>query len=134
SRAEAAWRTLTSLRFFWNSPKGPQPDATGYKGFYYHFLDMQTGRRVWQCELSTLDTALLLAGVLAVSVYFDQDTEEERDIRSVAEALYRREDRKSTRLNSSHGSISYAVFCLKKKTKIKNTANIQYITQIVLLF
>src|SRR5207245_11448558 len=84
--------------------------------------------------LSTLDTALLLAGVLAVSVYFDQDTEEERDIRSLAEALYRREDRKSTRLNSSHGSISYAVFCLKKKTKIKNTANIQYITQIVLLF
>src|SRR5207245_6469351 len=31
-------------------------------------------------------------------------------------------DRKSTRLNSSHGSISYAVFCLKKKTKCKNTA------------
>src|SRR5437868_2563181 len=91
-RAEAAWRTLTSLRFFWNSPQGPQPDATGYKGFYYHFLDMQTGRRVWQCELSTLDTALLLAGVLTAGVYFDQDTEEERDIRSLVEALYRRVD------------------------------------------
>ena len=36
-------RTLTTLRFFWNSPQGPEPDATGYKGFYYHFLDMQTG-------------------------------------------------------------------------------------------
>ena len=91
-RAEAARRTLTSLRFFWNSPEGPEPDATGYKGFYYHFLDMQTGRRVWQCELSTLDTALLLAGVLTAGVYFDQDTEEERDIRSLAEALYRRVD------------------------------------------
>jgi len=91
-RAEAARRTLTSLRFFWNSPQGPEPDATGYKGFYYHFLDMQTGRRVWQCELSTLDTALLLAGVLTVSVYFDQDTEDEQEIRSLAEALYRRVD------------------------------------------
>ena len=37
-------------------------DATGYKGFYYHFLDMQTGRRVWECELSTVDSAFLLAG------------------------------------------------------------------------
>src|SRR5699024_11635392 len=33
-----------------------------------------------------------------------------------------REDRKSTRLNSSHVSISYAVFCLKKKTKKRSTA------------
>src|SRR4051794_29123128 len=42
-----ARRTLIRLRFLWNSPHGPQPDATGYKGFYYHFLDMETGRRVW---------------------------------------------------------------------------------------
>lgn len=52
SRAAAVERTLTTLRFFWNSPQGPEPDATGYKGFYYHFLDMKTGRRVWECELS----------------------------------------------------------------------------------
>ena len=38
---------LTRLRFFRDSPQGPEPDATGYKGFYYHFLDMKTGRRVW---------------------------------------------------------------------------------------
>jgi hypothetical protein len=50
-------RTLTTLRFFWNSPQGPEPDATGYQGFYYHFLDMRTGRRAWQCELSTVDSA-----------------------------------------------------------------------------
>ena len=39
-------RILTKLRFFWNSPHGPEPDVTGYKGFYYHFLDMESGRRV----------------------------------------------------------------------------------------
>ena len=46
SRAEAVERTLTTLRFFWNGPQGTGPDATGYQGFYYHFLHMQTGRRV----------------------------------------------------------------------------------------
>ena len=44
-RAEAVERTLTTLRFFWRSKQGPEPDATGYKGFYYHFLDLQTGAR-----------------------------------------------------------------------------------------
>jgi hypothetical protein len=57
SRAAAVERTLTTLRFFSNSPQGPEADATGYQGFYYHFLDMQTGRRAWQCELSTVDSA-----------------------------------------------------------------------------
>src|SRR5665213_4126724 len=64
SRAEAIDRTLKILRFFMSSPQGPQADATGYKGFYYHFLDMQTGRRVWQSELSTVDTGILMAGIL----------------------------------------------------------------------
>ncbi len=62
SRAAAVERTLATLRFFWNSPQGPEPDATSYQGFYYHFLDMQTGRRAWQCELSTVDSAFLLGG------------------------------------------------------------------------
>jgi hypothetical protein len=83
---------LTRLRFFWNSPQGTEPDVTGYKGFYYHFLDMDTGRRVWDCELSTIDSAFLLAGVLAVATYFDQDTADEHEIRTVADALYRRAD------------------------------------------
>jgi hypothetical protein len=55
TRDDAITRTLTSLRFFWNSKQGPEPDATGYKGFYYHFLDMKTGRRIFDCELSTID-------------------------------------------------------------------------------
>ncbi|MBI3345002.1 MAG: hypothetical protein HY028_09155 [Gammaproteobacteria bacterium] len=51
-RDAAVERSLATLRFFWNSPQGPEPDATGYQGFYYHFLDMQTGRRAWQVAAS----------------------------------------------------------------------------------
>jgi len=90
---EAATETvLVTLRFFWRSPQGPEPDATGYRGFYYHFLDMHTGRRVWQCELSTVDSAILLAGALTAGAYFDADTREEAEIRSLADSLYRRAD------------------------------------------
>ena len=46
TRAKAVERTLVTLRFFQHSPQSMEPDATGYKGFYYHFLDMRTGRRV----------------------------------------------------------------------------------------
>ena len=92
SRAAAVERTLTTLRFFWNSPQGPEPDATGYRGFYYHFLDMQTGRRAWQCELSTVDSAFLLAGALAAALYFDASSADENEIRTLGDALYRRAD------------------------------------------
>ena len=78
SRAAAVERTLATLRFFSNSPQGPEPDATGYQGFYYHFLDMRTGRRAWQCELSTVDSAFLLAGMLTAAAYFDAHTTDER--------------------------------------------------------
>jgi hypothetical protein len=90
SRAAAVERTLQTLRFFSTSPHGPEPDATGYQGFYYHFLDMQTGRRAWQCELSTVDTAFLLAGALTAAAYFDAHTDLEREIRATTDALYRR--------------------------------------------
>jgi hypothetical protein len=83
-------RTLATLRFFWNSPQGEEPDATGYRGFYYHFLDMQTGRRVWHCELSTVDSAFLFAGMLAAAAYFGGDSADEREIRDLADKLYRR--------------------------------------------
>lgn len=90
TRSAAVERTLTTLRFFWNSPQGPEPDATGYQGFYYHFLDMKTGRRVWECELSTVDTAFLLAGALTAGIYFNGDDADELEIRTLADALYRR--------------------------------------------
>ncbi len=91
-RAEAREQTLATLRFFWNSPQGPQPDATGYRGFYYHFLDLQTGRRAWNCELSTIDSTFLLAGMLTALAYFDADSADEHEIRTLADALYRRVD------------------------------------------
>ncbi len=90
TRAAAVERTLATLRFFVNAPQGPQPDATGYQGFYYHFLDLQTGRRAGQCELSTIDTACLLAGALVAGAYFDQRTDAEREIGTLATALYQR--------------------------------------------
>jgi hypothetical protein len=92
TREEARALTLATLRFFWSSGQGPEPDATGHKGFYYHFLDMETGRRTWQCELSTIDSALLLAGVLTVGAYFREENEDEEEIRSLSEKLYRRVD------------------------------------------
>src|SRR6266542_938894 len=92
TRAEAMERTLKTLRFFHNSAQGPEPDTIGYKGFYYHFLDMQTGRRAWECELSTIDIACLIMGMLANTIYFDQNTAAEREIRMLADALYQRVD------------------------------------------
>jgi hypothetical protein len=92
TRGEAIARTLTTLRFFSSSRQSEERDATGYKGFYYHFLDPATGRRVWQCELSPIDTALLVAGMLTASAYFREDSQDEFEIRHLAEALYRRID------------------------------------------
>ena len=92
TRADAVARTLTTLRFFWNSPQGTESNATGYKGFFYHFHDMDTGRRTWESELSTIDTMLLLAGALTAGLYFDHDAEDEREIRELADALYCRAD------------------------------------------
>src|SRR4029077_9073661 len=56
------------------------------------FLHMGSGRRAWRCELSTMDTAYLLAGVLTAAAYFDTRASEEREIREIADALYRRVD------------------------------------------
>jgi len=91
-REEAVARTLSTLRFFRKSPQGKKPDATGYKGFYYHFLDMKTGRRARLCELSTIDSAILLAGALVAAAYFDADNPEEREVRRLAGFLYERAD------------------------------------------
>src|SRR6266851_4425615 len=91
-RADAAERVLTALRFFEHSPQGPEPDVTGYKGFYYHFLQMNDGHRAGKCELSTVDSAFLLAGMLMAGAFFDADVAVEREIRETADALLRRAD------------------------------------------
>lgn len=91
SRQQAAARTLTTLKFFWHAPQSPAGlGKTGYKGFYYHFLDMETGVRFRNVELSSIDTAWLMAGVLFAQSYFDQPSPEETAIRAYADSLYRR--------------------------------------------
>ena len=92
SREFAPELALKRLRFFRDIPHGPEPDATGYKGFYYHFLDMKSGRRVWNCELSTIDSAFLFAGMLTCAAYFDADTAEEEEVRRLVAELYARAD------------------------------------------
>ncbi|WP_445143515.1 glucoamylase family protein [Dyella sp. Tek66A03] len=91
-RDEAARYCLAALRFFSASDQSGTPSATGYQGFYFHFLDMHTGTRVWQSELSMIDTALLIAGVLTAARYFSAATAQETELRELADALYCRID------------------------------------------
>jgi hypothetical protein len=56
-------------------------------GFFYHFIDMETGERAWNCELSSIDTSLLLCGVLAVRQHFNDG-----EIQDRATAIYERVD------------------------------------------
>jgi len=91
SRAAALAHTLAALRFFHNADQSGAADSTGYKGFFYHFLHADTGRRAWQSELSTIDTALLLAGMLVAALYFDGDGAE-REVRERVYAIYARID------------------------------------------
>ncbi len=92
-RAEAAERTLATLRSLLAMKQGPEPrGVAGYKGFFYHFLDMRTGERFKTVELSTIDTSLLMAGALFAQSYFDRDDATEAAIRATAEELYERVD------------------------------------------
>lgn len=93
SRAAARARVLATLRFLHDAPQGPEASGNaGYQGFFYHFLDMSSGTRHGSSELSTIDTSLLLAGVLFTGGYFDASDPDEAEIRALAEALYRRVD------------------------------------------
>lgn len=55
----------------------------GEAGFFYHFVDMATGERVWDSELSSIDTALLVAGALVAGAYFDGT-----EVAALADRLY----------------------------------------------
>jgi hypothetical protein len=94
TRAEARARVLSTLRFFDRAPQGREREGrTGHQGFFYHFLDMKTGHRSGpDVELSTIDTTLLLAGVLFCQSYFDGPQDDERAIRELAERIYARVD------------------------------------------
>jgi hypothetical protein len=81
-------RTLQSM---WDAPQGDAASGrSGFRGFFYHFVNCSTGLRAGQSELSTIDTALLMAGVLHVREYFDEDDVASGAIRSLADDLYRR--------------------------------------------
>jgi hypothetical protein len=91
TRAEAAQRVLTTLTFLRQLPQGDQAsNIGGYNGFFYHFIDMKTGMRFREVELSSIDTGLLMAGILACMVYFDGQDETEINIRIMSDKLYRR--------------------------------------------
>ncbi len=93
TREQAARRVLKTLRFLYQLPQGDDPrHSAGVNGFYYHFVDMQTGLRFRDVELSTVDTALLLGGALFCQSYFDRTTAVEDSIRTIAEQMYRRVD------------------------------------------
>lgn len=91
TRGEAAERTLTTLEFFWNAPQDTaRTGVSGHRGFFYHFLDLDTGERFRTNELSTIDTALLMAGVVFAGEYYDRDEPMEARIRALADSLFRR--------------------------------------------
>jgi len=93
SREQAAERTYTTLRYLYQLPQGPgDTGVAGYKGFFYHFLDMDSGHRFARVELSTIDTSILLAGALFCAEYFDGPSRTEAGIRAYADSLYRRVD------------------------------------------
>lgn len=92
TRAEALQRSLAVLRFFRDSDQSGTPESTGHKGFYFHFLHMDSGQRAWRCEVSLIDTALLLAGMLTAAAYFTAATGEEAELRALADTLYQRVD------------------------------------------
>lgn len=91
TRQQAADRVLNTLKFFWKAPQSSEAlGKTGFKGFFYHFLDMDTGERFRTVELSTVDTALFMAGALFCQSYFDRNNTNEKAIRAYADSLYRR--------------------------------------------
>jgi len=93
TRTQAVARVLTTLNTFLSGPQGPGTTGViGYKGWFYHFLDMNTALRSPDSELSSIDTTLLLAGILYSKQYFDGTNTDETTIRTMADAIFNRID------------------------------------------
>lgn len=93
TRRQARERTLATLRFFDTAPQGPEPTGTsGHKGFFYHFLDMQTGARYRQTELSSVDSTLLFLGMLFAAEWYDGAHPDEAEIRRLGVDIPERAD------------------------------------------
>ena len=93
TRAEGRGRTLNTLKTFAEKLQGSNDTARiGYKGWFYKFLDFDTGLRAGSSEISSIDTALLLAGVFYARHYFDGTHADEAAIRTLADRIVNRVD------------------------------------------
>src|SRR5438445_7459655 len=93
SRTQGVSRVLTTLNTLLQGPQGTNATGViGYKGWFYHFLDMNTALRAGGPELSSIDTALLLGGILYAKQYFDGTNAAETSIRAMADAIFNRVD------------------------------------------
>ena len=93
TREQGRERVLRTLKTFHEAPQGPDAVGTiGYRGWFYHFLDMNTGLRARKCELSSIDTALFLAGALYAREYFNGAHSDEAAIRALVTRIYNRVD------------------------------------------
>jgi len=80
SHAQARDRVLATLRSLWRK-------APHHRGFFYHFADMNTLGRRWDSEASSVDTAILLCGVLTCSRFYHHE-----EITDLAYAIFNRVD------------------------------------------
>jgi len=78
--AEIRERVRQTLRFLWKQ-------LPHEHGFFYHFIDLNTGERQWKCELSSIDTSLLLCGILTARQHFA-----DAEIQDLASKIYERVD------------------------------------------
>jgi hypothetical protein len=93
TRAEGLDRAVRALRTLWQNPQGTQASGKiGYRGWFYHFLDFESGLRSGASELSSIDTALLVSGVLYAKQYFSGTNANEVELRNLADAIVNRVD------------------------------------------
>jgi len=93
SREAGRDRILTALNTLWTGPQGPEVEGNmGYKGFFYHFVDLETGLRTWDCDLAPIDTALLFAGIIDARQYFSTNDPLDVQLRDLADSIVHRAD------------------------------------------
>ena len=80
SYADARRRVLSTLSSVWHK-------LPTHRGFYYHFANIDTGERLWDSEISSIDTAILLCGALTCQQHF-----RDKDIQALAHAIFDRVD------------------------------------------
>ena len=80
SYQDARLRVITTLDFLWKK-------LPTHRGFFFHFANINTGERIWDSEVSSIDTAILICGILTCRQYFH-----DRDIMQLARAIFDRVD------------------------------------------